>query len=495
MPPGRRIAVAVILLAFATSLHAQQAINFASVSGRVVDTAGGVVPGAQVTRLEESTKSATTALTDNEGRFRLAYLRPGRHRLTIALPGFATFVRTLTLQVGAAIDLPVTLSVGTVTETVTVDGDGMRGLETARSQIAGTLSIGEVKALPLNGRNFLDLALLIPGVSPTNVGGGTQLFPETSAVPGVGISIGSQRNLSNNFMVDGLSANDDAAALSGISFGVDAIEQFQVVTSGGQAELGRALGGHINIATRSGTNFFARRRLRFLPRRSRSTRPNALSGTKLPMHQNQFGGSVGGPLARSRTFLFANIERRRSISPVWSTISDRGCGGDQRAAAPPSGMADRQCQTGVYRKSGRHDAPAGEGRSAPASHGKAVRAVQPVRRAQPTMRGRRRHGRAVGVCGNRQSRPDASGGRCPDVLSERTVLESRGQIAYSDLAAPPADLVGTGRQHLPESRSFGRLSVEPDRADEHDVSGRQQPAASARCARRFAQAPTFSTTI
>src|SRR6202008_4572716 len=98
-----------------------------------------------------------------------------------------------------------------------------------------------------------DLALLIPGVSPTNIGS-TQLFAETSAVPGQGISIASQRNLSNNFIVDGLSANDDAAGLSGIPYGIDAVEQFQVVTSGGQAELGRALGGYINVVTRSGTN-------------------------------------------------------------------------------------------------------------------------------------------------------------------------------------------------------------------------------------------------
>ena len=93
----------------------------------------------------------------------------------------------------------------------------------------------------------------MPGISPTNVAS-AQLFPETSAVPGVSLSVGSQRNLSNNFIVDGLSANDDAAALSGITYGVDAIEQFQVVTSGAQAELGRALGGYVNVVTKSGTN-------------------------------------------------------------------------------------------------------------------------------------------------------------------------------------------------------------------------------------------------
>src|SRR4029077_15641886 len=121
------------------------------------------------------------------------------------------------------------------------------------SQIAGTVSQEEVRTLPMNGRQFLDLALLVPGVSPTNTAS-AQLFPETSAVPGQGISVSSQRNLSNSFIVDGLSANDDAAALTGIPYAVDAIDQFQVVTSGGQAALGRALGGYFNVVTRSGTN-------------------------------------------------------------------------------------------------------------------------------------------------------------------------------------------------------------------------------------------------
>src|SRR6185436_19840545 len=126
-------------------------------------------------------------------------------------------------------------------------------IETARSQIAGTISSTEVAGLPMNGRNFLDLALLVPGVSPTNTAS-NQLFAETSAVPGNGLSVSGQRNFSNNFIVDGVSANDDAAGLSGIPLAVEAIEQFQVVTSGGQAELGRALGGYVNVVTRSGTN-------------------------------------------------------------------------------------------------------------------------------------------------------------------------------------------------------------------------------------------------
>jgi hypothetical protein len=170
----------------------------------------------------------------------------------VHLQGFADSVRLMRLTVGGAFDAPVSLSVGGLDTAVTVTGE-TTVLEAARSQIAGTVPQVEIQSLPMNGRNFLDLALLIPGVSLTNIGS-TQLFAETSAVPGQGISIASQRNLSNSFIVDGLSANDDAAGLSGIPYGVDTIEQFQVVTSGGQAELGRALGGYINVVTKSGTN-------------------------------------------------------------------------------------------------------------------------------------------------------------------------------------------------------------------------------------------------
>ena len=142
------------------------------------------------------------------------------------------------MSAGSAFDIPITLEVAGIDTAVTVVADS-RVLETARSQIAGTVPQAEIQNLPMNGRNFLDLALLVPGVSPTNTNS-TQLFAETSAVPGQGLSIASQRNLSNSFIVDGVSANDDAAGLSGMTYGVDAIEQFQVVTGGGQAELGRA---------------------------------------------------------------------------------------------------------------------------------------------------------------------------------------------------------------------------------------------------------------
>src|SRR5262249_31092242 len=181
-------------------------------------------------------------------------------------------------------------------------------LEAARTQIAGTVSQAESRALPLNGRNFLDIALLVPGVSPTNTAS-NQLFAETSAVPGQGISIGSQRNFSNNFIVDGLSANDDAAGLSGIFYGLDVVNEFQVVTSGGQAEFGRALGGYINVVTKSGTNALHGDLYGYF-RTSRLNASNALSHAVLPLTQSQYGASLGGPVVHDQTFYFANFEQR-----------------------------------------------------------------------------------------------------------------------------------------------------------------------------------------
>ena len=242
----------------------------------------------------------------------------GPYEIAVCQDGFRDATRLLTLTVGAAFELPVTLAVGAVDASVTVTGEATV-LEAARSQIAGTVSQAEVQSLPLNGRNFLEVALLIPGVSPTNVAS-TQLFPETSAVPGISLSINSQRNLSNNFIVDGLSANDDAAGLSGITYGVDAIEQVQVVTSGGQAELGRALGGYVNVVTKSGTNTLHGTIYDYL-RDDRFNADNPLSGTTLPMSQSQYGGSLGGPIVSNRTFYFANVEQRRLDQTGLTTIS------------------------------------------------------------------------------------------------------------------------------------------------------------------------------
>ena len=308
-----------LALALARPVAAQQTVDVGSISGRVVDEMGMEIPGVTIVATHRLTNTTSSAISDAGGRYRLPYLRIGVYEIKASLSGFKDFTRSVGVSAGSAFEMPIVLAVASFSETITIV-DEAPVIESARSQIASTVSEQEVAALPMNGRNFLDLALLVPGVAPTNIAS-TQLFPETSAVPGVTISVGSQRNLSNSFVVDGLSANDDAAGLSGITYAVDAIEQFQVVTSGAQAELGRALGGYVNVVTKSGYNTLRGTVYDFV-RDDSLNGANALSGQTLPMHQSQFGASIGGPVIRNRTFYFANVERRQLDQSGLTTVLD-----------------------------------------------------------------------------------------------------------------------------------------------------------------------------
>ena len=294
---------------------AQQNVTSASLSGRIDDARGAVVSGANVTATNLETNQRQTTTSDHEGRYRFPYLRTGDYDVTIDAPGFATITKRLTLSIGQAVDLPVKLEVAGVSEQVNVGGTDVPIVETVRTQLTETIKPREINELPLNGRNYLDLALLIPGVSPTNTGS-NQRFAETSAVPGQGISVAGQRNLANSFIVDGVSANDDAADLTGTYYSEEVIDQFQVVTSGGIAEFGRASGGVVNILTRSGTNDW-RGSLYGFGRNQRFDARNPVAPTKDFLTQAQYGGTISGPIRRERTFFFANFEQtRRNYSAV-----------------------------------------------------------------------------------------------------------------------------------------------------------------------------------
>jgi hypothetical protein len=316
----KTVGTAALLVSIAgmSAAWGQETINYGSIGGRVVDPSGGVVEGARVAARQLDTNLRHEAKSDRGGRFRFPYLRIGAWEVTVEREGFATATTRVTLTVGSLFDLPIALTVRSAETNITVTAEASV-VETARTQAGGTVSQMEVRDLPLNGRNFLDLALLVPGVSPTNTGS-NQLFAETSAVPGQGISVGSQRNFSNNFVVDGLSANDDAAGLSGVFFGLDAVQEFQVVTSGGHAELGRALGGYINMVTKSGANTLHGDLYGYF-RNQRLNAANPLSNTRLPLTQSQHGASLGGPLRRDRTFYFANFEQRLLNQSGLVTIS------------------------------------------------------------------------------------------------------------------------------------------------------------------------------
>ena len=429
----------VVLLAMgvASRAAAQETVNLASVSGRVVDSQGGVVPGARVTARQIDTNIAAEAVTDSDGRFRFPYLRVGVYEVSVSLDGFSPFVRRLTLTVGSAFELPVTLSVGSVQDNVTVSASAII-LEAARSQVAGTVSQLEVQELPMNGRNFLDLALLIPGVSPTNVAS-TQLFAETSAVIGQGISIGSQRNFSNNYIVDGLSANDDAAGLSGIPYGVDAVDQFQVVTSGGQAELGRSLGGYVNVVTKSGTNVAHGNAYGYF-RDDNFNSANALSGTKLPMNQKQYGASVGGPLRRDRTFFFSNVEQRNLDQTGLVTIPQDTVN-IINARLATTGYGGMPVSTGIYPNPIRTTNLLGKLDHLVGGHDQIGIRYSLYHVSSDNARGAGGTSAPSGSAGLDNTDQSLAFSNTL-TLSARTVNETRAQFVSSDLEAPSTDRVG-----------------------------------------------------
>jgi hypothetical protein len=280
----------------------------ASVTGRVLDPSGAVVPHVSVTARELATNQAFSAQTDGQGRFRLPYLPVGQYHISCQAPGFAETVRAVELTVGAAFNITLQLSMAQMSSALRVTAEPPV-VETERSQTAETVQQAEVQNLPFEGRNYLDLGLVLPGVSPANTAS-TQTLAETSEVVGQGYSVNGQRNFSNSFIVDGLSDNDDAAGVAGNVFSMDTIQQFQAVTSGGQAEFGRALGGYFNIITKSGANQLHGTAYGFL-RNQRLNAENALSRTKLPLTQGIYGASLSGPIQKDRTFFFGNFEEQR----------------------------------------------------------------------------------------------------------------------------------------------------------------------------------------
>jgi len=449
------IAVAIVIEISAGAAAAQQSVEYASVGGRVVDPSGAVVAGAQVTARQVETNFAAHATTDQAGRFRFPYLKVGAYEITVEQPGLANVARRFTLTAGGAVDLQIALVLSEVTANVTVSAEGAV-LETARTQIAGTVPQEEIRNVPLNGRNFLDLALAIPGVSPANVGS-TQLFPETSAVPGAGLSIASQRNLSNNFVVDGLSANDDAAGLSSMTYSVDAVEQFQVITSGAQAELGRALGGYLNIITKSGTNRHQGDAYAYLRDDALNAR-NPLTGSTLPMQQWQYGASAGGPLVRDRTFYFANVERRELDQTGVVTIAPDAVRAINSRLAT-TGYRGPLVATGVYQSPVRSTNVLSR-----IDHQIGGADLLTVRYSAYDVRADNARGAgglsAPSASAALDSIDHAIAASNTRSLSGATVNETRAQFAWSNLEAPPTDAIGPAVS-IAGVASFGRLSSSP----------------------------------
>ena len=299
----------VLALSLAACLGAQ---TTASIFGAVTDETGLAIVGARLTAVNTLTNETRTTTTNQVGAYSLPALPVGAYALRCETQGFKTWIQEgIELSLNRNARLDVKMTVGALTEKVTVVSDAPL-VETSTAEMGALVDKRRVADLPLNGRNTLSLVALVPGAQPLQSGGqvNTQGFVENTTV------INGQRPQDSSWALDG---GDNTSTLRNAGADVpnpDAIQEFRVVTNNYDAEYGRAAGGIINVITKSGTNEFHGTLAEFLRNRSINAR-NFFEPTTTALVQNQYGGTIGGPIRRDRTFFFGTYEgfrRRTSVS-------------------------------------------------------------------------------------------------------------------------------------------------------------------------------------
>src|SRR5215468_4367646 len=283
-----------------------------SITGAIKDQSGAAISGAQITLIRIDTNTRLTAKTDPNGAYQFPQLAPANYALTVEAAGFKKVtVGTVVVQVDQITRVDLSLEVGAVTELVEVQG-ATPILETDKNTLSSVVDSRTISNMPLNARQFLDLALLTPGVLPAATG--TQ---------GGGLNVAGARSQSNVFLVDGVSNTDTQINSPLNNFRItDAVQEFAVQTSVSQAEFGRGTGGQINVVTKSGTNQFHGSAFEYLRNTvldSADFFTNKLGGRKADLKRNQFGATFGGPIFKDRTFFFLSYEGFRQVAPTVSS--------------------------------------------------------------------------------------------------------------------------------------------------------------------------------
>ncbi len=298
----------------------------ATLTGTVTDTSGAVVPNAQVAVTALATGVIRTVTSNGVGLYIAPNLLPGSYDVRVTATGFrAQLEKGITLTVGAQQQLDISMQVGQMNQTVVVTTEAPT-VELTSSTLGATVSDTTVRELPLNGRSWTDLANLQPGV----VAAETHAAVNVNRGYGDQLSISGARPQQNNYRLDGISINDYSnggpGSVLGQNLGVEAVQEFSVLTSNYSAEYGKTSGGVVNAISRSGTNLFHGSVYEFL-RNSALDSPGYFDGGKVPpFRRNQFGASAGGPIRKDKTFVFGDYEGiRQSLGTSISntTLSDQ----------------------------------------------------------------------------------------------------------------------------------------------------------------------------
>src|SRR5438105_4518675 len=325
-----RLLLVTCVLSFTPCLSRPLAAQVAGaiVTGAITDAQGGAIVAAKISARNVQTNVVTETTSNVDGAYSILNLIPSDYEISASAPGFSTSVAKTTLTVGAKREMNFSLTVGQVTQEVQVT-TAVPVVELTSSTLSGNVQSAEVRELPLNGRDLATLATLEPGVAKV------QAHPTgTQASRGLGIqmSVDGGRPTQNSYRLDGALVNDYSNAgpgsVLGQNLGVDAVQEFSVLTSNYSAEYGFTSGGVINAVTRSGTNTFHGSAFDFL-RNDKLDAANFFNNSsglhKSPLKQNQFGGSGGWRILKDRLFLFGDYEgvrQSRGTAQQQFTISE-----------------------------------------------------------------------------------------------------------------------------------------------------------------------------
>src|ERR1700733_6974271 len=309
-------AVTLALLGLCSATGRAQTTTSSQINGAVTDSSGALVIGAIVTVTNSATGVVYHAVTDNLGAYHVTDLLPGTYTMEVAKNGFATQrITGITLIVGQLFQQNLTLAVGQAQQTVAVSAAALL-LNTESSHVEQLTESRQIDDMPLNGRDYLQLAQLDAGVVPVSgisgISSPASSWASDSGV--VAIAVSGLREDDNSFLYDGVETRNAWYGAAGLQPDPDMVQEFVLINSAAPAQYGGG-GAFVNLVTRSGTNRFHGTAYEYLRNNDFDARNYFDIGAAPPFHQNQFGASVGGPIRRNKMFFFGNYEGFRQIQP------------------------------------------------------------------------------------------------------------------------------------------------------------------------------------
>ncbi len=350
-----RAVFAVLAIALLCAL-ASQAATSGSISGTVKDPSGAVLPGASLILRNTSLGTQYKTTADANGYYSFPNLPVGEYDLTLTQPGFKAMQKSgIVVDMDSALQIDISMELAAQSQSVVVNSTVAAEqvqVETVATHLGEVVSDAQIEALPLNGRSYTDLLAIQPGVSPV-----TTLTPTSVIMAGVtgtinpsgdlnpgDVSIDGQRESANGFMVDGIDVQEHMNGGTSVIPNLDSIQEFRVLTNNFDPEYGNYNGGMINVVTKSGSNAFHGDAFEFL-RNTDLDAKNYFDATRGAFRQNQFGGTVGGPVKKDKIFFFADYQGTRTVEGITSPVTSvPSLAGSQRKLGDVAEFFDRNRQ-------------------------------------------------------------------------------------------------------------------------------------------------------